>query len=232
MKLQEQTFANHPAMIDSVTLQLSDHLKSAIEHYGQASFIVSGGNTPKPLYEELSLQPLAWNRVTVCPSDERWVELGHPDSNQTMIEATLLQHAAAEASLVSLRPSCPFSDAPAVINQSLMTMHKPFNLVLLGMGDDGHIASLFPDSNELEHGLTAPHSEPVIAVNSDSKGARISLSLTALLNSEHIYLLITGGSKREVFEKAKTNLDNPNLPIEHLLKKATCPITLCWSPNS
>ncbi|GLQ30524.1 6-phosphogluconolactonase [Litoribrevibacter albus] len=232
MKLQEQTFASHQAMIDSLTLQITDHLKSAIEHYGQASFIVSGGSTPKPLYEELSHQPLAWDHVTLCPSDERWVELGHPDSNQTMIESTLLQHAASEASLISLRPQIPFSDAPAIVNQSLMAIHKPFNLVLLGMGEDGHIASLFPDANELEHGLAAPHSEPCISVHSASKGARLSLTLPSLLNSEQIYLLITGESKREVFQRAKQHLDNPTLPIEHLLSKATCPITLCWSPNS
>lgn len=232
MKLQEQTFASHQAMIDSLTLQLSDHLKSAIEHYGQASFIVSGGNTPKPLYEELSHQPLAWDRVTICPSDERWVELGHPESNQTMIETTLLQNAAADAALQSLRPDSTFNDAPAIVNQSLQAMHKPFNLVLLGMGEDGHVASLFPDAKELEHGLNAPHVEPCITVNSATKGARITLTLPALLNCEHIFLLMTGEPKREVFEGAKHRLDAPHLPIEHLLKKATCPITLCWSPHS
>jgi 6-phosphogluconolactonase len=232
MKLQEQTFASHAAMIDSMTLQLSDHLKSAIEHYGRASFIVSGGNTPKPLYQELSHQPLAWDRVTVCPSDERWVPVDHPDSNQRMIQASLIQNAARDAELMSLRPDCTFSDAPAIINQQLQSLHKPVNLVLLGMGDDGHIASLFPDANELEHGLNAAHSEPCISVNSASKGARISLSLPCLLNSEHIFLLITGDDKRAVFEAAKQRLDAPELPIDYLLSRSNTPITLCWSPNS
>jgi len=231
MKLNEQTFANHAALIDSLTLQIADHLKSAIEHYGQASFIVSGGNTPKPLYEELCHQHLAWDHVTICPSDERWVEENHPDSNYRMINNTLIQHAAQSATLLSLKSEGAFSDAPDLLTPAINQMHKPFNVVLLGMGEDGHIASLFPDANELDHGLNAPHSEPVISMNSESKGPRISLSLSALLNSEHIYLLITGEAKRQVFEAAKAELEQPSLPISHLLAKATSPITVCWSPT-
>jgi 6-phosphogluconolactonase len=219
-------------MIDSLTLQLADHLKSAIEHHGQASFIVSGGNTPKPLYEELSMQHLAWDKVTLCPSDERWVPSDHPDSNHKMISEALHRNEAARALLINLKTDTSFNDAPATLSSKLNQLHKPFNIVLLGMGADGHTASLFPDSNELDHGLTAPHDEPIITVNSASKGPRLSLTLPTLLNTEHLFVMITGEEKRQVIKDIQSSLQENTLPMAHLLKNATCPITLCWSPDA
>ncbi|GAA3923089.1 6-phosphogluconolactonase [Litoribacillus peritrichatus] len=231
MKLHEQIYQTHRELIESLTLQLADHLRGAIEHHGNISFVVSGGNTPKPLYKQLSQQHLAWDHVTICPSDERWVATDHDDSNYKMLKNTLLQNAADKASLLSLKSDQAFSDAAMSLTPAVQALSKPLNIVLLGMGDDGHIASLFPDANELEHALSAPLSEPVSTIQSESKGARVTLTLPTLLNAEHIFLLFTGNEKWHVYKKAKESPSSLSLPIGHLLHKATCPLTVCWSPD-
>ena len=231
MKLHEQIFQTHHELMESMSLQLADHLRSAIEHHGHISFVVSGGNTPKPLYQQLSQQHLAWDHVTICPTDERWVSVDHDDSNYKMLSEHLTQNSAAEAKLINLKPDGPFGEAANSLAPTLAQLAKPLNVVLLGMGEDGHTASLFPDAVELDHALSATINDPVSTIQSESKGSRITLTLQTLLNAEHIFILFTGETKWQVYQQAKKTINEIQLPIGHILHKAQCPVTICWSPD-
>jgi 6-phosphogluconolactonase len=195
----------------------------------QASLVVSGGSTPGPCFDLLSRKPLDWTRVTVMPSDERWVPADHPDSNERLIRSRLLQNRAAGGNILPLfRAGVEATQAPSLIQADLADTAQPFSAVLLGMGEDGHFASLFPDFEQLPAALEPETQEPCMVVQTaSSPHLRISLTLSALLNSGHIVLLIFGAAKREVFETAKRG--GSAYPVEALLHHSSAPLTVIWA---
>jgi 6-phosphogluconolactonase len=195
----------------------------------QASLVVSGGSTPGPCFDLLSRKPLDWTRVTVMPSDERWVPADHPDSNERLIRSRLLQNRAAGGNILPLfRAGVEATQAPSLIQADLADTAQPFSAVLLGMGEDGHFASLFPDFEQLPAALEPETQEPCMVVQTaSSPHLRISLTLSALLNSGHIVLLIFGAAKREVFETAKQG--GSAYPVEALLHHSSAPLTVIWA---
>lgn len=195
----------------------------------EASLVVSGGTTPGPCFEILSGQPLDWSRVTVIPSDERWVAADDPASNEGLIRARLLQDRAATGKVLPFfHPGIDARQAPALIGQALSRLDPVFSAVLLGMGEDGHFASLFPDFDGLEQALD-PRSVQVCTVvkTSASPHQRISLTLAALLKSVHIVLLIFGVAKRRVLEAAMRG--GSGFPVEALLRETRVPLTVIWA---
>ena len=195
----------------------------------QASLVVSGGSTPGPCFEQLSGESLDWSRVTVVPSDERWVPADDPDSNERLIKTRLLQGRAGQGRVLSFfREGIDATQAPGLIEQDLEDLGRPFSASLLGMGEDGHFASLFPDFKDLKNALDPLGAAQCITVRTaGSPHLRISLTLSALLDSAHIVLLIFGVAKRTVFEAAKTG--GSAYPIEALLTHARSPLTVIWA---
>ncbi|MGD9265450.1 MAG: 6-phosphogluconolactonase, partial [Lysobacterales bacterium] len=123
---------------------LDDALGRGLET--SASLVVSGGSTPGPCFAQLSAKPLDWSRVTVVPSDERWVPAEDPASNEGLIRRQLLRDKAAPAQLLPFfRDGIDAAQAPGLIEEDLKAVPRPFSATLLGMGEDGHFASLFPD---------------------------------------------------------------------------------------
>jgi 6-phosphogluconolactonase len=204
--------------------------KLSVSAQTRSSLVVSGGSTPGPCFDLLSREPLDWSRVTVIPSDERWVPAGHPDSNERLIRERLLRDRAAEGKVLSLfRHGIEAAQAPRLIQRDIEQAAQPFSAVLLGMGEDGHFASLFPDFEELATALDPATTVSCIAVQTESSPhLRISLTLAALLNSQHIVLLIFGEAKREVFETAKHG--GSAYPVEALLRHTSAPLTVIWAP--
>jgi 6-phosphogluconolactonase len=196
----------------------------------QASLVVSGGSTPGPCFDLLSREPMDWSRVTVMPSDERWVPADHTDSNERLIRSRLLQNRAAGGNVLSLfRAGVEAAQAPPLVQADLAQTAQPFSAALLGMGGDGHFASLFPDFEQLNKALDPAAPEHCIVVRTaSSPHLRISLTLSALLNSAHIVLLIFGAAKREVFETAHQG--GSAYPVEALLRHARNPLTVIWAP--
>lgn len=196
----------------------------------EASLVVSGGSTPGPCFDLLSGEGLDWSRVTVVPSDERWVPATDPDSNERLIRTRLLTDRAESGNLLSFfHTGLDASQALMQIAKNLGTLAQPFSATLLGMGEDGHFASLFPDFDGLEKALDPLNPLACILVKTaGSPHLRISLTLSALLNSAQIVLLIFGETKRAVFEAAKTG--GSNYPIEVLLVNARTPLTVFWAP--
>jgi 6-phosphogluconolactonase len=196
----------------------------------QSSLVVSGGSTPGACFDRLSAESIDWSRVTVVPSDERWVSSDDPDSNERLIRARLLQGRARQGRVLSFfREGVDARQAPALIEQDLQRLRRPFGATLLGMGEDGHFASLFPDFEGLQKALDPQDSAQCIVVKTaGSPHQRISLTISALLDSDHIVLLIFGEAKRRVFELA--NGGGTTYPIESLLHHARMPLTVIWAP--
>lgn len=196
----------------------------------KASLIVSGGSTPGPCFELMSATNLNWSRVTVIPSDERWVPPDHADSNERLIRKRLLKDQAIDGKILPLfRDRVEAKQAPSLIEKDLAGVAQPFSAVLLGMGEDGHFASLFPDFDGLQQALDPDNKTASTMVQTaGSPHLRISLTLSALLNCTHTVLLIFGEAKRGVFEAARRG--GSAYPIEALLRLTQKPLTVIWAP--
>ena len=230
--LDFQVFENRSAASNAAADLLASLVRSklASDPQAQASLVVSGGSTPGPCFDQLSGEYLDWSRVTVIPSDERWVPTDDPDSNERLIKTRLLQGRADQGKVLSFfRQGVDATLAPGLIEQDLESLGQPFSASLLGMGKDGHFASLFPDFKDLQNALEPQGDAPCIMVQTaGSPHLRISLTLSALLDSAHVVLLIFGEAKRAVFESARAG--GSAYPIQALLNHVRSPLTVIWAP--
>lgn len=200
---------------DALAEALGIDLARAVQAHGEASLVVSGGTSPVAMFHALREKMLPWQNVSVIPSDERNVALEHPDRNEAMIRRELLVDQAAHARLLSLLPPGDIPDR--------------FDAVVLGMGDDGHTASLFPDSPDLRRALDSQAQLEQLEV--PRLGARrISLTPRALLSSQKIYLLFFGQEKRQVYETALQENDINRYPVSIVLGQGQVPVTVYWAP--
>lgn len=195
-----------------------------------ASLVVPGGTTPARCFDALSAVDIDWKAVNVVLSDERWVAPDSDDSNEKLVRDTLLKDRAASASLLGVFDAHSTPDARAeTLADEIRAMPFPFACALLGMGEDGHFASLFPDADNLEVGLDTDSSDLCLAVRTAaSPHPRISLSLAALSRSDEIVLLVFGQAKLDVLEAAKAQ--GSELPIARLLRQKRAPVNIYWAP--
>jgi len=199
-------------------------LRAALVERGKASLMVSGGSSPRPVYERLSNADLDWSKVSIGLVDERWVDPGQAGSNEDFIRETLIQNAASDAHYVGLKTSAETVEAGLGEAESrLADFVTPFDVCVMGMGTDGHTASWFPNAGGLDAALSLTNENALCYV--DATGCpvagdhtdRISLTLKAVLDSHNIILFIPGEAKREVFDKAS---DKPlsEAPVQALLR--------------
>lgn len=207
------------------------NLAESIEAHGRASLVVSGGSTPLPFFKELAKAALDWSAIDVTLADERWVAEGDKDSNASFVKEHFLQGAASAANFYSLyREGDPQASIPE-IEHSLAGMVQPFSVVILGMGGDGHTASLFPNTLGLEEALDIDTTATLAILRPSSvPQTRITLTRAALLRSRYRYLHITGKQKRDVLEGALNSGDAEQLPIASFFEKHLPPISVYWSP--
>jgi len=210
--------------------RMADALSRRLDSQPEASLIVSGGSTPRACLEELSSAPLDWQRTHVLLSDERWVPPDDPDSNEQMIRRTLLQNRAAHADFLSVYDSS--TDAATrceTLDADIRAKPIPFSTALIGMGEDGHFASLFPDFDGLDAGLNVDSADLCLPViTAASPHPRITLTLAAISRSDEIVLLIFGDAKRAVYEQAKASPDA--YPVSRLLLQKRAPVIVYWAP--
>ncbi|HEX5055784.1 MAG TPA: 6-phosphogluconolactonase, partial [Gammaproteobacteria bacterium] len=189
MATDMQEFSDRSAMVNALAKRITTILKDAIRVRGAASLIVSGGTTPKALFEVLSGVELPWRQVTASLADERWVDTASPDSNEYLVRTSLLVNKAAAAQFVPLkgRRGSPRQNESAC-EAALKKIPSPFDVVLLGMGDDGHTASLFPEAEGLDEALDMNSGRQCMAVTPKVLPAhapypRMSMTLPRLLES-------------------------------------------------
>ncbi|HEX8233648.1 MAG TPA: 6-phosphogluconolactonase [Caulobacteraceae bacterium] len=216
-----EAFATAAEAVKAAAEAITGGLTDAVASRGRASFAGSGGGTPGPVYDRLSGADIPWSRISVTLTDERWVEVGSPESNTRLIRERLFVGAAGAAAFVPLK-SGEVSEASAVAQaEAKVAPITPFNAVLLGMGEDGHIASLFPGSSALDaQGLVAwvPAAKPAPAL------PRLTLTFGALNASRLTVLLITGPKKREILEAGSDR------PVHRHLARVDQPVRVLWAP--
>jgi len=207
---------------------IAAQLASDIREHGQASLAVSGGSTPRKLFQQLSQCELDWSRVWISLVDERWVSVDSPDSNERMLRENLLQHRAAAAHFVSLVSQHEdASDGLVEVGERLEEIPQPWSVVVLGMGGDGHTASWFPRALNLDELLNTTGTRQIAATQPvTAPHQRITLTLPAVLNSRHIIIHIAGDQKKAVLESAGQN----DYPIAAILQQNTTPATIWWAP--
>ncbi|MDC0663494.1 6-phosphogluconolactonase [Marinobacter sp. SS21] len=204
-------------------------LANRLRQPGRASLAVSGGRTPVAFFELLARKPIEWARVDVVLADERWVEETHPASNAALVKRYLIQGPAAAANFLSFwRAGMSPVDASADADQALAAIEWPLTALVLGMGNDGHTASLFPDAPELYQAMDVKRPNHVVTLTPPSQPhARVSLSLRALAGARYKALHLRGMDKAETLKLACDQLDDvAEMPIRVFLRLG---LVVYWS---
>ena len=215
---------DHADLVANAANSIELVLKEALQTRGSASIMVSGGSSPRPLYERLSNADLDWKNVTISLVDERWVDSGQAGSNEDFIRETLIKNKAKEANFFGLKTDNDSVEAGlSTAEKRFENVQKPFDVCVMGMGTDAHTASWFPNSIGLSNALSLDNTNRLCAINAEGAAVagdhpnRISLTLSAVLDSHAIFLYIPGETKRLVFNDApnKSLLD---APVQALLR--------------
>lgn len=226
--MQEHIFETRLEASEAAAERIAALLAHRLDNQSEASIVVSGGTSPGQCFSILSKTPLDWGRVQVVLSDERWVPADHEDSNEKLVRETLLVDEASEAALLPV-----FADDMSpeercdALQDPLPAL--PFACSLIGMGADGHFASLFPDAEQLDHGLDVESGRLYIPVaTAASPYSRISMTLAGISRSDEIVLLFFGEEKLAVYKQA---LEESNgFPVSRLLRQKRAPVSLYWAP--
>ena len=222
-----ESFADEAALAAAAAFATLEALGAGLAARGHASLIGTGGRSPAPVYDLLSGTDMDWGRVTVSLSDDRFLPVTSLDSNERLVRERLMQGRAVRASFLPLYANAPGPEAAADIAEPHLRTLAPFDMLFLGMGEDGHVASLIPGSPVMEAGLDPDGERYVIGVPAGVGSppvARISLTLPALLQARTTLLLIKGQVKHEIVAQGS------GLPVHALIKQAKAPLRVLWTP--
>ncbi|WP_137929586.1 6-phosphogluconolactonase [Mesorhizobium comanense] len=224
-------FPDRPALAAALAGRVAERLTKAIAERGTALLAVSGGTTPAKFFAALSALPIAWNKVIVTLVDERFVPASSPRSNAGLVAANLLQNAAKAARFVPLyhETAGGIEDAATSDDAALRSLPWPLDVVVLGMGPDGHTASFFPDADDLPRLLDPASDRIILPVHAASAGEpRLTLSLARIIHAGFIALHIEGEDKRTAFDGAVA--PGPQKPIRAVLDAAPRAVEVFWAP--
>lgn len=229
-------YTNRDELFFAVAERCQQQLQLALDKNNEASFIIPGGTTPGPAFAQLAKSTLNWDNITIAQSDERWLPPEHPQSNQGLTARTLLIDNARKANYVAMKNSHENAiDGEPQCNSDYLKLASPFSVTMLGMGLDGHVASLFPNSKPISQGIDLNNPNPCIAI--DGSGCpvagdypeRMSLTLSAILNSDLIILLLTGDEKLKVIDLAAKENQPEKHPVSALLNQSNTPVEIFWA---
>ena len=211
-------------------------LDAAVADRGHASFMTSGGSTPGPLFDRLSGMDMPWERVTVGLVDERWVPLDHDFSNEALVRTHLLTGRAGAAGLIPMKTQAELPEGAVADRNSAYAPHcAPVDMILLGMGGDGHTASWFPRSKGLEAALNPPGGETIAAIDATgcpvagSNVHRLTLTGPAVTSARAALMVLFGEEKLDVLEMA-LKADPLDMPVRHAIDKLGPRLTIVWAP--
>ncbi len=207
-----RAFESRQALDAALALEVSERLQEALATRDKAYLVVSGGSTPANLFAVLADTPIDWRRVVVLLADERWVPADDEDRNERLVRQRLLTRCASDAGFVSLIPAVDTSEGDITRVLSALAHLPTFDVVLLGMGEDAHTASLFPCADELEAGMTV-RQDALVVRPKQAPHTRVSLSKNRLLNTRHGFIHIVGDKKKSVLQRAVDSGDEMAFPI-------------------
>lgn len=218
--MQLETYPDREMLMLGLANVLAGQLADFLRRDGQATLAVPGGATPGPVFDTLSGVDLDWANVAVLPTDERWVPETSDRSNMRLVRERLIRGRAAQARLIPLY-------APAETPEEMLTAledgirpHLPISVLLLGMGTDMHVASLFPGADRLDEALAA-NAPLILPMRAEAATEpRVTLTAPVLKGAFNIHLLITGTEKREALERAQ-GLSVQDAPVRAILDRAT-----------
>lgn len=211
--MRYHSFSDSNTLNEKLSSQLQLILSEAVHLRGHAYLVVSGGKTPVDLFQLLAKTPFLWEKVTILLADERCVSLQDEARNERMVKEYLIQDEAKNAQWLSLYDDKDNSLARRQALEGQIAALPTFDAVILGLGEDGHTASLFPCSEELSLALDDKAPALLVINPKTAPHQRISLSKKRLLNSRAIFLHIIGDKKRDVLDRAKVSHDPLHLPI-------------------
>ncbi|WP_416696246.1 6-phosphogluconolactonase [Candidatus Pseudothioglobus sp. Uisw_050_01] len=220
---------NSESLASDLCQSIGEILIEEIRKKGHASIAVSGGSTPIPLFNELSLLNINWTKVDLTLADERWVDPKSADSNELLVRTHLIKNKASKVNFIPLKnDSKTVQDGQKNSEELLKNITLPFDVVVLGMGPDGHTASLFPCSEELSDAMDL--NNPNMLVLTYPKTApyqRICLTAKVIADSKNIFLHLNGSSKLHTLESAMKYKDSSKMPIYAFLENG---LSIYWSP--
>jgi 6-phosphogluconolactonase len=232
MELKRHDFQDGATLALALATRVAAVLSHGIAARGAASIAVSGGSTPKAFFKALSGADLEWNKVTITLVDERFVPADNPRSNHGLASSLLLQGKAAAARFTPLYYDAESVEKAAVIaSGKTADICNPFDVVILGMGNDGHTASFFPGGNKLNEALDANRQRGILTMEAEGAGEpRLTFSFSALQDARFLALHIEGAEKATVLEKALAGRDELEMPIRAVLYRAASPVEVFWAP--
>lgn len=232
MAARLHSFEDSQALARNLASDVAKHLSDAVAARGSASIAVSGGSTPKRFFEELSAHELEWSRVTITLVDERFVPADNPRSNHLLVETHLLKNKAVLANFQPLYQDVASAlQAAAIATEKTADIGNPFDIVILGMGADGHTASFFPGGNHLARAIHADAPRGVMTMEAEGAGEeRLTFTFTSLADARLLVLHIEGEAKKAVLEQAEAGTDEFEMPIRAVLNRAPSTVEIYWAP--
>ena len=220
-------------LADAIAGDIQFVIESAIDARGSAVIALAGGKTPLPAYEKLATAKLDWKRVTIVPTDERIVPLGDALSNVTALGKTFIPKGARVIPIVPKAVS-DHKAAGRSADALLQDLHWPLDLCVLGVGGDGHTASIFP-GQDYDEALNGPRERRALGVLPDplppeAPVARVSLSRQGIVTARALMIAVTGDAKRKVIEEAISEGAGSPYPIGRVLADVELPVDIHWAP--
>lgn len=219
-------------LADAVAGDVGFIIESALDARGQALIALPGGKTPVPIYEKLARAKIDWKRVTIIPTDDRLVPMTDPLSNAAMIAKAFLPRGARVLPITTDK-AADHHMAGKAADARLQELHWPPDLVWLGVGGDGHTASIFAGP-DLDEALNGPRARRAVGVLPDpmpaeAPVARVTLTKAAIISARTLMLVVTGADKRTLLERAIKDGASSALPIGRVLADADQAIDIHWS---
>jgi len=225
----QHAFPSREALARNLANAVTAALERRLAEHGAASLVVSGGQTPAAFLRELGSRALDWSSVFVTLADERCVKADDPASNLRFLREAFAGAPASVATLVAVDATS--ADAASRWSEALGTMPRPFAAVILGMGDDGHFASLFPGMPGLAAALNPSNTTTVVeGVAPVEPRARLSLALPTFLDTDLLVLHVTGDSKLATLQRAACSGSELEMPVRALLAQRRVPVEIYHAP--
>lgn len=232
MSARLHEFKDGAALAEALADCVSAALADAVAARGKATIAVSGGSTPKAFFKSLSTRDIDWAKVTITLVDERFVPADNPRSNHLLVAENLLQGKAQAAHFLPLYRNAGSADEAAkIVSRDADALGAPFDVVILGMGTDGHTASFFPGGSNLATAISAETPRGVITMEAEGAGeTRLTFTFASLQDARLLVLHIEGQGKKDVLAAAEGDGPETDMPIRAVLRRAATPVDIYWAP--